>query len=423
MNNQVKMFFVFALTGASVFAQDWNAIQAKLNNADVKTIVNMLTSKDVYEREAALAQIARDDKRSELTRAAADALESLKSIEVKVQLIAVLTERNDPAASSAIRKALRDADADVRKAAVIACGLTKDDKAADALIEMYKQTSTSTDDVREALRRIPNPSIDRYLLKAFKSTSTANRAAILDLLAARHYKDVYALAMNPQLFDGSDMALTKSAVSVIRTYAPEGAFRSLLDFALTLQPSAADLLLGSLTTTLTESSDKVAHEKYIVSLLPTCSPDFTPVLTALLGVSQGPIALNTLSQRLESGDVETRKDAARNLGKWNNEDALPALIFAGKNDRDLGVQNLAWRMLVDVAKRDDKIVISNRAVAALKETIWLAPRRAERSVALDALKLYAKKSDSVKGLLDRVEAERLELADEVRQIKQELNIK
>ena len=420
MTHYTKLFFVCALTGASAFAQDVDAIHAKLNGAEVKTIVNMLASGDVFEREAALALIARDDMRPALTRAAADALATLKSAEVKAQLIAVLAERNDPAASAAIRDALRDADSTVRTAAVAACGQMRDDKAADALIAMYRHSST--EDVREALRRIPNPSIDRYLVKAFKSRSSANRAALLDLLAARRYPGVCGLAMDPQLFGESDAALTRSAAAVIRTYAPEGGFRPLLDFAQKLPPRAVDLLLATLTTTLNESSDKVAHEKHIVSLLQACSPDFAPVLTALLSSSQGPIALSALTKRLESGDVETRKDAARNLGKWMSEDALPPLVFAGRNDRDLGVQNLAWRMMIDVAKRDDKMKITHRVVAALEQAFWLAPRQAERVAAFDTLKLYAKKNDGIKWLLDRIASERSEFADEVKQLQKDLNI-
>ena len=419
MRNPIKMFCVVALMGTSLFAQDWDAIQAKLARADVKTVVSMLSSKDVFEREAALAQIARDDKRPELTRAAADALATLTSVETKVQLIAVLVERNDPAASPAIRKALRDTDADVRKAAVIACGLMKDGKAADALIALYRQTAS--EEAREALRRIPNPDIDRYLVKTLKGGATSSRVAALDLLAARHYHGVYALAMNPKLFDGADASLTKSAVAVIRTYAPEGRFRPLLDFALKLQPQSAGLLLGTLSATLNESADKPANEQHIVSLLPTCKPDFVPVLTALLGSSQGAAALSELSRRLETGDVETRKDAARNLGKWTSENVLPALVFAGKNDRDLGVQNLAWRMLVDVAQRDEKVVISDRVIAALAETVCSAPRQAERSAAVDALKLYAKKNDVVKVLLDKIATEHSDLKADVDKIKRELN--
>jgi len=422
MKTTLKMIFVLTLMGISLCAQDWDAIHAKLARADAKTIIAMMTGYDVFEREAALAQIARDDLRPELTRAAAAALATLPSPDFRIQLITVLAERNDPAASTAIRKALSDTDENVRKAAIAACGQMKDDKAADELIEMYKRTPAS-EDLREALRRIPNPSIDRYLVSALKSKTATNQAAVLDLLAARRYPEVYTLAMNPKFFDGADMTLMRSAAAVIRTFAPEGGFRPLLDFAQKLKPQAVDLLFGTLTATLTESDDKVSQERHLAGLLQDSPPDFAPVLTALLGVSQGPIALSVLSKRLESGDVDMRKDAARNLGKWMNEDALPALVFAGKTDRDLGVQNLAWRMLTDVAKREDKMKIKHRVVVALEQAIWLAPRQAERSAAFDALRLYVKKNDSVKWLLDKIEAERLELADEVKQLKKENNIK
>ena len=421
MNTQLKMFLSLALMTPPLFAQDWDAMQTKLARADVKAVVSMLTSTDVFEREAALAQIARDDKRPELTRAAVDALLTLTSPELRSQVIAVLTERNDPAASPAIRKALGDTDENVRKVAIIACGQMKDDKAADALIEMHKK-SPSSDELREALRRIPNPSIDRYLLSALNSKTATNHAAILDLLAARRYHGVYAIAMNPKFFSESDMTLMRSAATVIRTYAPEGGFRPLLDFTQKLQPRAADLLIGTLMTTLNESSDKdkVSHEQYMVNALQVCSPDFVPVLTALLGTSQGTIALAALSKRLESSDVDTRKDAARNLGRWMNEDALPALAFAGMNDRDLGVQNLAWRMLTDVAKREEKMQIKNRVVVVLEKAIWLAPRQAERIAAFEALKLYVKKDGGLKWLLDKIEAERFELADDVKELKKTL---
>jgi len=422
MKNQAVIGMAVALMGASLAAQDWSAIQAKIARADAKVIVSMLASYDVFEREAALAQIAREDDNPKLTRAAAAALPSLGSPDARIQLITVLAERNDPAAAPAIRHALRDTDEAVRTAAIIACGQMKDDKAADALIGMYRQTPAS-ENLREALRRIPNPAIDLELVKMFKMRIYTNRAALLDLLAARRYAGVYALAMDPQLFDGSDMTLTRSAVNVIRTYAPEGQFRPLLDFAQKLRPQAADWLLGILTTTLNEATDKATHEQHMVSLLQTCQPDFALTLTALLSISQGQLALSALSKRLASGDVDTRKDAARCLGRWMNEDALPALVFAGKGDRDLGVQNLAWRSLVDVARREEKMTINNRAVAALQEAIWNAPRQAERSAALDAFKTYLRKDGGLRWLLDKIEAERLDLADEVKQMKHELNIR
>jgi len=422
MNSQLKMFFIFALVAPPLFAQDWDAIHAKLARADAKAIIQMLTGYDVFEREIAMAQIAREDMRPELTRAAADALATIQSPDFRIQLITVLAERNDPAASLAIRNALNDTDENVRNAAIAACGQMKDDKAADRLIEMYKK-APSSEDLREALRRIPNPAIDTYLVTALKSKTATNHAAVLDLLAARRYHDVYALAMNPNFFDDSNMTLMRSAATVIRTYAPEGGFRPLLDFAQKLKPQAVELLKGTLTTTLNEATDKVSHEQYIAGLLQTCSPDFVETLTELLSVSQGPIALSVLSKRLASDDVDTRKDAARNLGRWNNEDALPALVVAGKNDRDLGVQNRAWLAVTDVAKRENKINLKKRAVAALEQTIWFAPRQAQRTDAFEALKLYVEKDDSIKGLLDKIEAERFELADDVKELKKKHNIK
>lgn len=396
-------------------AQDLTSTYAKLQGARPEVVVAALGCDDVYTRELALAQIARESGAPELAQAAAEALAQVTRPEVRAQLIAVLAERGDAVAAPAVRRALTDRDPQVRAAAAVACGQFKDTKAANALFEML---GGEQDEVaREALRRIPDKGIDARLVKQVRRGQGAERVKALDLLAARRASGVFELALDHALFTAGDAALAKSAAGAIRTFAPAGSFVDLLDFALTLPAPSAELLAGTLAATYDEAPVRSANERRVCEALSACGPEHSAMLTALLASGQGSGALRVLSLRLESDKLEVRKDAIRNLGKWNGEAALAPLVLAAKRERDAGAQTLAWRAALDIVKRADKIVDFYQPVSAIQQAIWYAPRREEKVAALEALPLYHPKAWEVEWLLTKVEAEKPELAEEAQRVK------
>ncbi len=400
------------LGGASV-AQDVATAFVKMNEARPEAVVAALEAEDVYTRELALARIAREDRTAALTKAAAEALPKLECPGVRAQLVAVLAERGE--ALPAVRAALRDSDPAVRAAAVQACGLFRDERASDAIFALL---GGAQDEVaREALRRIPARSIDARLVKQVRRGTGAERVQALELLSARRYAGIYALALDRALFESGDPALAKAAAVVIRAYAPQGGFDELLAFALALPAASAELLAGTLSATLEESASRAACERRLGEALAGCELVRAPLLTGLLAASQGAEALAVLSKRLESADLETRKDALRNLGKWNGEAALVPLVLAARRETDAPAQILAWRAVVDLASRSEKIEDFYQPVAAIQQAVWHAPRREERVAALQALPLYHPKAWEVEWLLTKVEAERPELAEEARRVK------
>jgi HEAT repeat protein len=398
-------------------AQELSPACAKLQSAAPAAVIAALESEDVYLREVALAKIAREDLSPELTRAAAEAVAAVRLPGVKAQLIAVLAERGDASVAPAVRAALKDADPTVRAAAAQACGLFKDVPAADALFDLLGGGEAEA--AREALRRIPNPAIDDRLVALLAGGGGTNRVMALDLLAARRYGGVFELALDKGLF-GSDPALAKAAAGAIRAYAPAGGFERVLDFALALPAPSAELLAGTLSVTLDEAADRAACERRVGRALASCGAAHAPLLTGLLAASQGAEALSALSKRLESADLEARKDAVRNLGKWNSEAALVPLVLAARREADAGAQTLAWRAVLDIVKRADKIADFYQPVSAIHQAIWYAPRREEQVAALQALPLYHPKSWEVEWLLTKVETEKPELAEEAGRVKDAL---
>ncbi len=399
-------------------AQDLEPAYATLCGASPEVVVAALACGDAGTRELALAQIARENRAPELTRAAADAVSTRLPPGVKEQLIAVLSERGDPSVAPVVRKALSDADPAVRAAAAEACGLLKDVRATDALFKMLEGGQREA--AREALRRIPDPAIDARLVKLLRKGEGAPRVTALELLAARRYAGLFPLLLDKRLFGAGDAALDKAAAGAIRTYAPAGSFEEILAFALALPAPSADLLAGTLAVTLGEAADQPACERRIEAALATCDASAVPLLTGLMAASQGPDALRVLSGRLGSADSEVRKDAVRNLGKWTGEAALVPLVLAAKRERDAGAQTLAWRAVVDIVNRPDKIVDLYQPVDAIQQAVWYAPRREEQVAALYALPRYHPKSAAVEWLLGKVEAEKPELAAEVRRVKDTL---
>lgn len=415
---RIAICFCSAALGGAGLAQDLEAAYAKLQGAKPEVIVSALACEDAYTRELALAQIARENPAPELTRAASAALATVAQPGVRAQLIAVLAERGDASVAPAVRAALKDPDAAVRAAAAQACGLLKDKAAAGALFDML---GGEQDEVaREALRRIPDRSVDARLVKQVRKGSGAERVKALELLSARRYEGIFELALDKRLFEAGDPALAKAAAGAIRDYAPDESFARLLDFALALPASSAELLVGTLSATLGEAKSPAACERHVGAALASRGAGQAPLLTGLLAASQGGEALAVLSRRLESSDLEIRKDALRSLGKWNGEAALVPLVLAARRERDAGAQTLAWRAVLDVVKRADKIVDFYQPISAIQQAVWHAPRREEQVAALQALPLYHPKAWEVEWLLTKVEAEKPELAEEAQAIKEAL---
>ena len=399
-------------------AQDVASAYAKLQNAKPEVIVAALDCGDIFTRELALAQIARENRAPELTRAAADAVAKVRQPGVKAQLIAVLAERGDTSVTPIVRKALADADPAVRAAAAEACGMLKDTRAVDALFGML--AGGQGEAAREALRRIPDQAIDARLVKLMRKGEGTNRVMAVELLAARRYEGLFPLVLDKRLFESDDAALTKAVAGAIRTYAPADSFAKILDFTLALPAPSAELLAGTLSATLDEAADKPACERRIEAALASCAEAQALLLTGLLAASQGCDAMRVLSKRLESNDLEIRKDAIRSLGKWNSEAALVPLVLAAKRERDAGAQTLAWRSVVDIVNRPDKITDFYQPVSAIQQAVWYAPRREEKVAALQALPHYHPKAWEVEWLLTKIEAEKPELAEEARRVKDEL---
>lgn len=406
------------MLGCVVHAQDVESAYVTFHGAKPDAVIAALDSEDVYARERALAQIARENLAPELTRAAADAVGVLRSPEVKAQLIAVLAERGDASVAPVIRRALKDDDPVVKSAAARACGLLKDTRATDALWDLLEGVHDEV--AREALRRIPDRLIDLRLVKQVRKGEGAQRVKALDLLVARRYGGAFEVAFDPALFTAGDPALAKAAAGAIRTYAPTDGFERVLAFALALPAPSADLLAGTLASTLSETPDRAFCERRIGAALTGREALHAVMLTGLLAASQGVDALRVLSGRLESGDLEVRKDAMRNLGKWNGEAALVPLVLAAKRERDAGAQTLAWRSVIDIVRRADKIADFYQPVSAIQQAIWCAPRREEQVAALQALPLYHPKAWEVEWLLTKVETEKAELAEEARLVKDAL---
>jgi len=412
---QARVLFTLSLLAAVTYAQDLAGTYAKLQGAAPEVIVSALGCDDVTTRELALAQIARESRVPALAQAAAEALAHVARQEVRAQLIAALAERGDQAAVPAIRRALKDADPQVRAAAAAACGRFKDAKAADALFEMLGGEQGEV--AREALRRIPGKSVDARLVKQVRRGQGAERVSALDLLAARRAVGIFELALDPSLFTAGDAALAKSAAGAVRAYAPADSFGRLLDFSLSLPAPSAELLAGTLAATFGEAADKSACERRVCDALASCGHEHAALLTALLASGQGSGALHALSVRLEADSLDVRKDAVRNLGKWNSQAALAPLVMAAKRERDAGAQTLAWRAVLDIVRRSDKIADASQAVSAIHQALWHAPRREERVAALEALPLYHPKAFEVEWLLAKVEAEKPELATDAGRVK------
>ncbi len=406
------------ISGLFVRAQDLESLYARLRDSPSEAIVSALESSDVYTRELALAQIARENRSPELTRVAAEAVATMSQPEVKAQLIAVLAERGDTSVLPFVRKALTDQDLAVRVAAAETCGVLKDVKAADALFEMLAGEQGEV--ASEALRRIPGQAIDVRLLKILRDSESTCRVVAADLLAARRYKGLFHALLDKRLFESGDVALAKAVAGAIRIYAPDDSFPLILAFTLSLPESSAELLVGTLSATLGAAADKPACVRRIAQALATCEAARAPILTALLAASQDNESLRLLSLRLESDDLEVRKDAVRNLGKWNNEIALTPLVLFAKRERDAGAQTLAWRAVIDIVNRPDKVVDYYQPVSAIQQAVWHASRREEKLAALYALSHYHPKSWEVEWLLTKIETELPEMAADAQSVKASL---
>jgi HEAT repeat protein len=303
--------------------------------------------------------------------------------EVKAEILAFLGRRRDPAALPAVRDGLKDADRDVRIAALTALvPLAGTAALPELLAGLSSGDPDETEAVKNALLSLPSDTIVPAAAEILDRIPPVSQVTLIEILAERRVRDQADRIL----------ALTSSASEEVKRAALV-ALESVVRFE--DMPLLIDRMLLS-----ADAAEAAPLQNALVAaarLAPDAERGAGPILAALASVTgvkrlnlirilpklgSAP-ALETVLAETESSDPSVRAVAVYALSVWPTTDALKGLLAVLGRADDRKSRTLALQGLTRLAK-DAGLAAADRS--ALIETVWAAAEEpGEKKLVLQAL--------------------------------------
>jgi hypothetical protein len=296
---------------------------ARADDDVVQTVINLVSDKDKDVRAVGLEQVRDEAKGAEATRRFAALLPKLDA-DAQVGLLGALAGRGDAAAKPAVLDLLKDAQGEVRGAAIRALGSLGDKEDVPRLVGLLAGEKHQKDAV-DALTRLHGDGVNAALAAAMKSAPPAVRVKLLQLFVARH-----AIDSVPTLLEAS-----KDSDAKVRAAALEA-----------LGQLAGPELIAKLAREILDAKDTASYDEAAKSLAviarrdPKNTDPALPLLKVMDGMSEndktlllpalgrigGPSALKVVDAALADTDPVHHLAAEMALCNWPDGSVAPQLV-------------------------------------------------------------------------------------------------
>ncbi len=367
---------------------------------EVNVAVAALHELTIGDPEAALPELlaAADNPQAELRNGALDAAalikgeaatakwaaraSEIKTPQFKVDVIAFLGRRGDPAALDAVIAATTDADANVRIEAAKSAVKLGGDKAIAPLVAMLK-TPAHAAPIAEILGRYPGAAALGQMAPALETMPFNGKIAILDVLGGRkahgHMHAVLLQTASPE------EKVRAAAFRAAEKMATAGDAPGVLEQALKAKEDA-DTEAGLKVAVAAALQGPAGQEAdAFLDALPGAPAEKRPLLLRAIGKLGGPKALAAVSGDLKSADPAVKDAAIRALAEWSDESAAGPLleVATGAIPAEANQQIIALRGAI-AATRNSK-ANSARKVENYGKAMAAAKRPDEKKLVLGAL--------------------------------------
>ena len=345
----------------------------------LQMVVDLLGDKDPDMRALGLQQVREGLPGEEATKKLIDVLGKVPP-EVRPSLIEALGERGDAMARPAILEMLKNEQAAVRTAALVALGGLGTEAEVPMLAEKAATGSeTERDAARRGLISLRGEGVNEAIVAAMAAGDAGLKVELIKALALRN-----ATESLPKVLEAAkdvDPAVRSAGLEALRFLAGADNAAAIVD-VLKAAKQADQIQKAELALLSVAHRDRLKTAEAAIAGLADAEPASRVSLLRVLARSGGEKALAAVVEQSKAGDEAVANEAVRMLTIWSDPGAAPHLLEIAKNSKNSRHQVLAVRGLVHLASpAEDKPADVKMATEAMN----LAKRPAEKLLVLGML--------------------------------------
>lgn len=241
-------------------------------------------------------------------------------------VLAAFARRGDAAAVPAVLTALRNQDADVRRAALTALGFLPGNREVATQLANVAAGPDSDDAklARQTLARLNGPDVSAAILEGAERAPENLRVVYLEQVAARNLGEGLPLLL--KLRTDPSATIRTAAVGALGDLAPATEEKALLDWTIGAKDEAEQTrALRSLVNVILRNPDAAARGRVFYAALDQASPDVSLRLLPALARLGGKASAEAAARLAVRSDAKTADAATSALARWTDDTALPAL--------------------------------------------------------------------------------------------------
>jgi HEAT repeat protein/type 1 glutamine amidotransferase len=310
---------------------------AALGEKGEEMILAALASGDRTKQTAAIRAL-RGTRSPALVMGAAERMKKLPP-DLQVQVIVLLSDRNDAAALPVIADAVESKEPSVREAALAAFGTVGSDS---IVAFLAKQADGATDDEKKiivtSLARLRGGGVNAALAAELKEAAPVVQREIIRALVARNAKSAVPALIEAS--GGKDDNVRKEAIAALGRLGDKKTCAPLL--AIVEHSQAAEAALVAICRR------EGTLEPVLAAFGPASAAKKAALLSVLGGVG-GPQALETVRGAMKSSDATQRLAAVRALADWSDAAPLDELAALAAATDDAKCKAFALRGVAKLA--------------------------------------------------------------------------
>lgn len=347
-----------------------------------KLILTILAGDDAGARAVAVGQI--ESLTAGALKTLAASLEKLPAPS-RVSVLTAIAARGDKSQLPVALAAAKSADADVKRAGILALGRLGDASAVEFLLDAMSGKDATAGLAAESLAALPAEGVNEKLIAVLNTEKTAARSvALIGILERRKASEAVPALLKAA--NGTDAVVRNAAFAGLKTLATPVAVpemvAALVKLPKGIERNQAEFAIVAVST---QSTPGKRADPVLAAMKK--EPERTADLLPLLGRLGGTSALKVVREGVAGKDASLREAGVVGLCNWpdaSGNDDLLALATGSvvDTDKQRAIQALIRINAVLIDRTPEERLV---ALETLKKTMTLATRDDERRALLDGI--------------------------------------
>ncbi len=325
-----------------------SALTAAKGTSAIPVLVKALESNDIAYRAASL-RLLEKFRSADNNKLLASKFSDL-SPAAKIQVAGYLTQTADASVMPMLQPLLKDADKDVRAAAITGIAKAGKETSISPLLQFLKVADESeTTTVRDALLQVDSRDIGKSLLKDFDGLPESGKIAVLEVLAAR--RSVEASPVVFGILSSGNQQLRGTAIKALPSVVAGGDLEKIFSLVKTASPEEITFVQRAIVESSAGISDTAQRAARIISQMKKEDPAKQALYLDVLADVGGNDAFNAVAHAYNTGDASTKTAAVKAMAKSSFKMAPSFLIATSRKDAGGAAGQLAIAGFTDLAAK------------------------------------------------------------------------